>query len=162
MSQQSLNECLAELHAQLGGEKAAVDDEHARWGLYQRAMAAPDAWAPLRRALENEPDPAVASSVVLQMLERLPAEEHEPWVRALHSEDKRAYAQRRSQDLQVLEAALGGREVEREDWSVWLQLKLAEQVGDARLLAELAEEGETKRVRATAAERLRAVRRSHS
>lgn len=157
MQQNNLEDRLAEMRAQFGGETAATDDEHARWVLYQKAMASPGGWSLLQRALETEPDPAVALSVVLHMLERLPARERESWVRALRSADKREYAQRRAEELQILESILHGRELDSVDWSVWLQRKLAEQASDVGILERLAQHGETKRVRRMAAERLRCL-----
>ncbi|MEV5611816.1 hypothetical protein [Streptomyces sp. NPDC052225] len=135
-------------------------DEHVRWSCYRTAMASPDAWATLKKDLEAEPDPAVASSAVLRMLERLPVDEHESWIRVLAFERGRDVAQRRSQDLRTLNSPLEFEgELDPDEWSDWLQRRMVEQRTDPPLLDLLSRRGRTKRVRNAAAVRLRTLRK---
>lgn len=146
------------LAAQVGGAPVDVADGHARWSLYRLAMPRPEAWAALEEAVRREEDANVASSVVVQMLERAPADGRQRWVDALGSAAARQFAQGRADDLAVLAAAVAGEPVDPADRSRWLQERLAEQAVDHGLLARLADAGDTKRIRRTAAERLRGLR----
>jgi hypothetical protein len=153
-----LDSAVSALLAHVGAQAIDVNDEHERWSLYQAAMGLPQAWQALEEAVRLERDDAVATSVVLQMLSRSPADGRERWVRALSSAEKRKFARRRADELGVLEAAAAGEQVQPANWSRWLQERLAEQATDAGVLAYLARDGDTKRVRRAAAERLRVMR----
>lgn len=121
-------------------------------------MEEPGLWGELVEAVRNEPDQAVAASVVLRMLERVPVGDRPLWVRSLSSPEKRSFAQSRADDLTVLEEAMAGRVPELGGCSRWLQERLFERVSSAVLLRQLADEGATRRIRGTAAARLRGLR----
>jgi len=157
-----LRAAVAAIVAQVGGQPVDVSSEHARWFLYQQAMLRPEAWSALEEAVRREEDDGVASSVVVDMLERVPVDGRQRWVDALSSPDVRRFAQGRADDLAVLEAAVVGENVDPAHRSRWLQLRLAEQGTDHDLLARLADIGETKRIRRIAAERLRKLRATKS
>ncbi|MET7366723.1 hypothetical protein ABZS61_12970 [Streptomyces sp. NPDC005566] len=132
-------------------------DGHARWELYCRAAGQPEAAELLLAAVRAETDLPLSSSVVVMMLEKVPAEGRRRWVDALRPEN-RGFAERRSDELAVLDS------LDREDrsfdagdveaWSDWLQLRAAqgETGGDGHVLDLLAEHGRTKRIRRHAAE----------
>ncbi|WAL63830.1 hypothetical protein ORV05_22905 [Amycolatopsis cynarae] len=154
---------IAEIEGKLGDEATDPADEHARWNLYVRAAEVEHCWPQLREAIALEEDRAVASSLVVRMLERVPAEEREDWSCLLPAEEDRDFALRRARELNFLEAVLlGSPEEERGDlrfetWSPWLQLRLAGSSEDRDILALLAESGATRRIRAGAAARRRSL-----
>lgn len=141
-----------------------IESGHERWRLYQRAMEAPSSWRLLAEAVGFEADAAIAMSVVLRMLEKLPAERRAEWIHKLSSEKEMDYASQRSQELQTFVDLSGDELASSSDplfdpaWSVWLQLRLAESAANEDLLVQLSEEGATKRVRSTATARLRRSR----
>ena len=153
-----LDTAVAALLAYVGAQAIDVNDEHERWALYQAAMGLPQAWQALEEAVRLERDDAVATSVVLEMLSRSSADARERWVRALSSAEKQQFARQRADELGVLDGASAGEQVQPANWSRWLQERLAEQATDAGVLAYLARDGDTKRVRRAAAERLRVMR----
>jgi hypothetical protein len=139
---------------------------HERWAVYRAAMEDPNSWRLLGEAVQLEPDAAMAMSVVLTMLEKLPAERRGEWVDKLSSDKDLTYARRRSQELRVLDGLSGGVPALSDgiqfdaSWSVWLQLRLAEAATDESLLLQLSELGVTKRVRNAAISRLRVLESS--
>ncbi|MFE2016845.1 hypothetical protein ACFW9O_02195 [Streptomyces sp. NPDC059499] len=132
-------------------------DGHARWDLYRSAAGQPEAAELLLAAVRAETDLPLASSAVVMMLEKVPADERRRWVDALRPE-VRGYAERRSNELAVLDSlARGERSFGADDveaWSDWLQLRAAQAGtdGDGHVLDVLAEHGRTKRIRRHAAE----------
>ncbi|MBB2924862.1 hypothetical protein [Cellulomonas cellasea] len=141
------------------GRDGTIDprDEHERWAVYQAALARGDLLGPLLAATVAEPEPALAVGVAFAMLERLPAGEAEPWVRAV-PEPEREKVRTRATDLAVLhgrtpaDAAAAEREVAA--WSDWLQWRLAAESHSAAVLTLLEAHGRTRRVRGLARERL--------
>ncbi len=162
----SLRGIIHEIEGKLGNQAIDLADEHARWSLYVRAAEVDRCWQDLREVVALEEDPAVASSLVLRMLERVSAEDREGWSRLLLVEKDREFALRRARELNFLEAALSGSpqgergDLQFETWSPWLQLRLAESSEDRDILALLADSGETKRIRASAADRMRSLERA--
>lgn len=152
---------VSEICARLGGVAAEAESEHDRWHLYLRAMDSPEGRELLLRAVEVEPDQSVALSIVLEMMERLSSVESREWVHRLPPGRNRQFAEQRAGDFYVLETLGDGGTLDGGpgDWSVWLQLRVAEVSTDSSLLARLAESGGTKRVRRIAVDRLRLLRR---
>ncbi|WP_147425060.1 hypothetical protein [Bailinhaonella thermotolerans] len=133
-------------------------DEHERWRIHRRAIEVPRARELLKEAVSGEPDAAVASSVVLPILELVPEEQHADWMERLESRG-RSYARRRSAEIGVLRRARRGDLAADEiaagldGWSDWLQLRLTEGLPGADALALVAERGRTRRVRGIARNR---------
>lgn len=142
--------------------EAAAPSGHERWQGYLRAASDERTRGGLRTALGEETDPAIALALLLYLLERVPCGERTEWIDALpaHRAADRAYAQRRAEEIAVLEAESGGSApAVRPDlvstYSPWLQLRLAERSADRKLLAFLREIGQTRRIRNLAEVRLR-------
>jgi hypothetical protein len=152
---------LAELTGLLGLAPIDVESGHERWGVYRASIQVPVSWQLLGDAVQREPDTAIALSVVLAMLEKLPMEQRDEWVERLPSEKEMGYARQRSQELRVLAGLSGDGGIASADvrfdasWSVWLQLRLAEAVTNESLLVQLSQRGATRRVRNAAVSRLR-------
>lgn len=142
---------------------AGWDDEHDRWHLYQDALPEPRLHHHLRAALGHEPDSSVVTSVVLLAFDLDPTpERRDGWVASLSGE-ARDFVARRAHELVVLEAARGGGEMEDDDvtgWTHWLQRSAAEQATVRWVLEALAAEGQTRKIRNIATERLRIRRDS--
>ncbi|TYB66660.1 hypothetical protein FXF51_16285 [Nonomuraea sp. PA05] len=156
-----LHQAVAELARLHGEEIADWTDEHERWRVYRRALQdrGVHAMDPLGRAVVHERDAALALTVVLRVLELVPAGERAAWIRRLPQPGDRDYADARARDLAVLDAlaepAGDGEEGSYAEagWSDWLQLRLAETSPRRRLLEHLAASGSTKRIRRIARER---------
>ncbi|MGI5480556.1 hypothetical protein [Streptomyces lavendofoliae] len=150
---------LRQLEEHLGTSLSDASDGHARWELYRAALGSDAARPALLAAVTAEPDGALASGVVGEVLERLPRPEREAWVQALAPE-VREFSERRARELATLEDLRSGalapdRVPELIDtWSDWLQLRLATESGDETVLRALAASGRTKRIRRTAGESL--------
>ncbi|MFI2429101.1 hypothetical protein ACH5A7_34285 [Streptomyces sp. NPDC018955] len=158
-SRSDLRSAVLEAARRTGVENVDLSSEHARWEVYLRAMDSPAEWDLLREIVGLEPDPSVATSVVLRMLERVPDAERLAWAERLAVEGKRALAVLRVRELRILEAdSPAGDEVA--EWSDWLQRAAAEKSASVRVLESLSRSGRTKRVRNLSAERLRALRRA--
>lgn len=157
----SLDGKLAELMGLLGLAPIDMESGHERWAVYRASMEAPSSWQLLGAAVQLEPDAAIAMSVVLPMLEKLPVEQRGEWVDWLSSEKDRNYARRRLQEIRVLNDLSGDGSASSTatlfdaSWSVWLQLRLVEVVTNESLLVQLSERGATRRVRNAANSRLR-------
>ncbi|MCL2582974.1 MAG: hypothetical protein FWE35_11000 [Streptosporangiales bacterium] len=161
-----LGEAVRELARRVGKAVGDLSSEHERWWVYQRAVDSPQTWNVLLTAVSLEENPAVAGSVVSLLLEKMPASTRMTAVQALPPEN-RDFAAARARDLAVLDALADGsyRHAEGagvDSWSTWLQLRGLERTGDERLLAELASQGRTKRVRGRAAHRLRLMKKGSS
>lgn len=147
----------------VGVDLAAPESEHARWSVYLKAMGSSELWGLLLKAIGSEPDVAVASSVVLRMLERVSPNERNLWVDRLPQGKNRDFASRRASEIQIFEELSSGSNISQgaarssfsPAWSAWLQLRLAAASSDTALLRLLSEHGATKRVRAAARDRLR-------
>ena len=101
-----LAETLAEL-AQLGG-KDRIDhkDGHERWRLYSHTLADLDdrRLFLLFQAAGWEDDPAIALSVVLRVIEVIPAANRDAWVHRLANDRSRNYARARAHGIGTLES----------------------------------------------------------
>jgi hypothetical protein len=134
---------------------------HERWRFYRRAIDLPGSWTDLLNAIKYEPDPSIASAVVVQLLERVPAEMRPTVVDVLGDGKEHDFVAARSRELEILESLLASAYDAQivhsrfASWSTWLQLRVAAEVGDQRILGQLAQSGRTKRVRSVAARRLR-------
>ncbi|WP_329033029.1 hypothetical protein OIE71_10440 [Streptomyces sp. NBC_01725] len=142
----------------------AVDDsdEHARWHVYRAAVTDQAALDLLREALRAERDPALVSAVVVLLLERVDGSQHSEWIGIL-SDEHRQFANRRSAELGTLEGVTSGSISvatvcdSLDQWSDWLQLKIAESSRVLGILTCLSRDGRTKRIRRIASESLRSV-----
>ncbi|MEU9010540.1 hypothetical protein AB0D12_12265 [Streptomyces sp. NPDC048479] len=151
-----LLELLRQLEAVLG--RTAVDDftdDHVRWDLYQAATRAGEALPILFHAVFQERDGALASPVVVEVLEQLAPQERAAWVQALDPA-VRDFPARRVQELKVLGAVDSGdfttAEIRRaiDTWSDWLQRRVIAASDDREVLRLFSELGRTKRIRNTA------------
>lgn len=144
-------------------EPGDLRDEHERWALYDLTMRREAGLSRLFDLLPMEPEAAVVSSVVVQMLERATPDERSAWLERV-PESSRDYALKRKADLEIVDAlcqgSLRSEEVARsvDDWSDWLQRRITVHVEDVAVLEIMAERGRTKRVRRQAAEALRDLR----
>lgn len=155
----ALRQALKELEERLGRSLTDASDGHARWELYRAALGSAAARPALLAAVTAEPDGALASGVVGEVLERLPRAERDTWVRVLPPA-VRGFSERRARELAALEdlrtGALAPDRVPElvDGWSDWLQLRVAGEVRDATALRAVAASGRTKRIRRTATEAL--------
>ncbi|MFD9222242.1 hypothetical protein ACFWDI_20035 [Streptomyces sp. NPDC060064] len=147
---------LRQLEAILG--RTAVDDftdDHVRWDLYRAATRVGEARPILFHAVFQERDGALASAVVVEVLEQLAPQERAAWVQALDPA-VRDFSARRVQELEVLGAVDSGdfttAEIQRaiDSWSDWLQLRVIAASDDRKVLRLFSELGRTKRIRNTA------------
>jgi hypothetical protein len=150
----SLADCVGEPPPEL------LDDEHLRWEFYQKAMQIGSCRRKLMAAVSLDPDPVLALTVALQMLETEDAHLREEWIAQLRDERQRQYASRRVRELEILEAFGRVPGLSRDvvlTWSDWLQVRLAEVSTVVEVLEHLKEHGKTKRIRRTASRRLAAL-----
>ena len=154
-----MRDLLGELAALVGESEGAWRSEHGRWELYQQAAVSPQARELLRRAIPLEPVPAMASAVVVMLLERSDRGRRRELV-GLLDPAVREFPERRVREIEILESIEGsngalGADVEAiETWSDWLQLKVVGVTRDERVLSVLAERGRTKKIRRLAREAL--------
>lgn len=154
-----LRDAVRRLEALTGRVVRDVTDGHARWELYRAALASDAARPGLLAAVVVEPDGAVASAAVGEVLEWVPRADRDVWVRAL-APSVRAFSERRARELGVLEDLRSGAGVRElgpglpDGWSDWLQLRIGAEVSDPSVLRLLAASGRTRRIRRTAAEAL--------
>ncbi|MFF5966113.1 hypothetical protein ACFY64_20715 [Streptomyces collinus] len=140
--------------------EASFADGHDRWSLYRAAMDTPGALPLLFEAVSLEPDGPLASGVVGEALERVPADERDRWVRILDP-SVRAFSERRAHELGVLESlrqgAVPADSVDDliDGWSDWLQLRAVRAAADTAVLHVVSRKGRTKRIRQAAVEALR-------
>ncbi|WP_431919576.1 DUF3027 domain-containing protein [Nonomuraea jabiensis] len=123
-----------------------------RWRLYLHALDSMDerGLALLRDALAEEPDRGMALAVVLRALEAVGASERQEWIELVAPGEDREHAEARVRDLDFL---AGGPTGVPDDWSDWMQQRLAATSSDLAMLDILAQAGRTKRIRRMAAER---------
>ncbi len=152
---------LRQLEAILGTTVIAdYSDDHTRWGLYRTAINAPEALPTLLRAVSVEQDASLASGVVGEVLERIDPQARPAWVQALDP-SVREFSARRTRELHVLESIRSGTFPATQvadvidEWSNWLQLRIATDVSDKVINQALSERGRTKRIRNTARNSLR-------
>jgi hypothetical protein len=160
-----LDAAIRALAAQLGITGLGLDtsDEHQRWELYKEAIDRRTGWDRLLKCVGSEPDAAVATTVVAQVMEMVDAELRKTWVDAL-PEEGRPFGLQRLREFAILDdpesakSPQGGWNVA--GWSDWLQLRLAEGTSHLGVLSELASVGRTKRIRRVAGERIALLRGS--
>ncbi|GAA1555371.1 hypothetical protein [Kribbella lupini] len=150
-----------------GGENLDLSSGHARWDVYRRMMDSPVEWGRLLEFVAAEPDPSIATSLVLKMLERVPAAERVVWVDRMTVRDEHPLVSLRLREIRILEAASGELGMEQSfapdqisEWSDWLQRRASEESTSPGVLELLSQSGRTRRVRHLAAERLRFLRRT--
>lgn len=136
----------------------AVDDEHARWAIYEAAMHRPEARPALLRLVRLEPEHVLAETVVLRMLEEVDEADQGSWIEA-QPVDGRGLTRWRAREVSVARSVAGtGADPDDLDvgqWSDWLQRRVAQDSGRLGVLDALAADGRTRRVRAMAAESAR-------
>ena len=141
---------------------AVDDDEHGRWPLYDEALRRPEANPVLLRLVGLEPNEGIAVSIVLQMVEAVDEAEQDRWVWALPA-DRRGFARWRAREVgiarRVAGEGVGPDELDVEQWSDWLQRRVARDGGQLAVLDALAVDGRSRRVRAQAAEHARRARK---
>ena len=158
-SDSAFGDLVRELGALVGLEVPDWRDEHARWGLYRRAGEDPEGLDLLRRAVAVDPDPSLASAVVVMMLERIESSQRDRWVGMLDP-SVRKFSEVRSRELGLLESVRSGNDLDSidsntvEGWSDWLQCRVAESARDGRVLSVLSRHARTKRIRRIAGETL--------
>ena len=147
---------LKSLASLAGVRDAEFGDEHVRWEVYQKVVDLAEARDQLRAALRLEPVLSLAAAVVVLAFEHVPVGERAGWVGAL-KEEVRAFPERRMAELEILEACRAGElapaSVDLDEWSDWLQRRVAQTATDLAVLELLAERGRTKAIRAAATER---------
>lgn len=137
-----------------------LNDEHARWRVYKRAVDTLPDRDLLKRAVDLEPDKVLAEAVVVRMVEQLADDEQDEWIELLPS-DRRSYSRQRACEVRVLRRAqsqqLTGEQVATDlvNWSNWLQRRLVSELADRAAVELMAERGRTKRVRNAARERVK-------
>ncbi|MET7304304.1 hypothetical protein [Embleya sp. NPDC005575] len=148
-------EALARIATALGRTAPAAPDEHDRWDLYRTALEVPRLLPRVREAVRLEPVPSLAAGVVGEVLERVSVLERPYWI-AILDPAVRAFPVRRAQELDVL-AAIEDRVfplrqiLDRiDDWSDWLQLRIAASGCDPAIRNVVAKRGRTKRIRRAA------------
>ncbi|MFI5674818.1 hypothetical protein [Streptomyces cellulosae] len=158
----AIGEVLRQLAQAVGRyeDDASFADGHDRWSLYRVAMDSPAALPLLFEAVSLEPDGPLASGVVGDVLERVPRDERERWIRALPPV-VRDFSARRTRDLEVLESlkqgAVSAEAVDDliDGWSDWLQLRAVRVTTDQDVLRVVSHKGRTKRTRRAAMDALR-------
>jgi hypothetical protein len=152
---------LAALAARKGvGTPGPDDDEHWRWWVYSSAVEDPTTWPVLLRLVSQEPDPHLAASVVLLMIERVDARSAMEWVDLLPT-DFQSFPRARLRDVMVRDGVLAGRQVAVDDvsgWTRWLQREVAGSSESLEVLSVLEASGATRRIRGLARERMIALR----
>ncbi|MBB6118321.1 hypothetical protein [Nocardiopsis algeriensis] len=138
-----------------------LESGHGRWAVYSQAIKDENEWPGLLELVKQEPDKAVASSVVVNLLELLPESRRGDAVAVLPAGKIRENAELRSREISVLEALSVERAVFDESnlnirgWSNWLQMRVAVSARRKEILGALSTAGSTKRIRNTAKENLR-------
>ncbi|MYX31059.1 hypothetical protein GTY75_31305 [Streptomyces sp. SID8381] len=158
----ALREVLTQLAQAVGQyeDKASYAEDHDRWSLYHAAMDTSTALPLLFKAVSLEPDGPLASGVVGDVLERVPGDERQRWIRLL-SPAVRGFSERRAHDLEVLESLKQGAvSAEAVDdliasWSDWLQRRAIDATTDQDVLRVVSRKGRTKKIRQAAVNALR-------
>jgi hypothetical protein len=159
----TLDDVIAELSLLGGLELSDPRDGHARWDLYRRSIGTGQRADLLHEAVAIESDPSIALSVVLHIMEKLPAADRSSWISQLSVAKDREFAARRAIELGILELAIAGdlsiqgTNEAPQAWSDWLQLRLANSCHDRDVLERLVERGTTKRIRRLAAQRMHSL-----
>lgn len=153
---------LAALAARTGvGPPRPDEDEHWRWWVYSSAVEDPTTWSALLRLVSEEPDPHVAESVVLLMVERVDPTTATEWVDLLPAEHQ-GFPRARLRDVVLRDHVLAGGHVAVDEvpgWTGWLQREVAGSSESQDVLSVLEASGATRRIRGLARERMIALRR---
>lgn len=139
------------------------DDDQARMRIYAEALRDPSLRPDLDDALREDPDPNLVSEVLVLWAAELDGAQRRNLLDVLPATAPRrlrSQVARRLDELEVLESDRGGGLTSElmdaaRAGSDWLQRALAEQSQRAEVLGVLAAGGQTRRVRTTAAFRLR-------
>lgn len=162
MNEQISEELRAKLHelaSVQGAHPGDLDDEHERWALYLVAIRQGLGIAQLFDLLPLEPDLAMSSSAVVNLVERSAPEERRAWLSRIPQE-AREYPEGRVVELETVDAILSGDlpashvAANLDSWSNWLQIRITDYVEDPAVLEILAEHGRTERIRRQAREGL--------
>jgi hypothetical protein len=139
-------------------------DEHLRFALYNDALssAAPEVARELLEAILADRDRAMAESSVAMYIDRMgetsTTDSFELWTASQQGIfDASPFLNRRIQEWRLRRAARDGTFVDASDLvgsSDWLQRAVSEEATSTELLEVLANQGRTKRIRATASRRL--------
>ncbi|MDQ8040845.1 MULTISPECIES: hypothetical protein [Cellulosimicrobium] len=153
---------LAALAARTGvGPPGSDEGEHWRWWVYSSAVEDPTTWSALLRLVSEEPDPHVAESVVLLMVERVDPTTATEWVDLLPAEHQ-GFPRARLRDVVLRDHVLAGGHVAVDEvpgWTRWLQREVAGSAESHEVLSVLEASGATRRIRGLARERMIALRR---
>lgn len=159
----SLEEAIEEISRAIGEAAGDISSGHARWEIYRRAIDTPQSWGTLIEAIGLEVDPAIATSVAVGLLERVPSGMQESIIAAVRPAKNREFVALRARETNILESLSTGRfdvaELgdDLDSWSNWLQLHAAEDIADSGVLDMLAQRGRTKRIRNVASQRMRTM-----
>ncbi|GAA3583388.1 hypothetical protein GCM10022198_03260 [Klugiella xanthotipulae] len=153
-------DALAELARTVGVDSSALANEDARWDAYRRVIESRAHVDLLYSCVKSEPDPALASAVVVEVLETVPPQDRGRWVEAVDDSQKDS-VRTREWEIGVLDSLNAGQKnvsdvkMSVDNWSNWLQQRIAETEMSWDVLAVIASRGRTKRIRRYASERLR-------
>ena len=146
----------------VGEPTRGIDTDHGRWHLYECAIKASVALDLLQQAVALEEDRALATTVVLRMLELVADDRQADWISQL-APDNRTYSEKRAAEIRILrrakagELAAGTIAEEIAGWTDWLQIRLAEAMNSRDGLSIVSAQGRTKRIRNTAAGRVKTL-----
>lgn len=149
---------IEDLATRVGITLTDAQDEHQRWSVYLAAADLDEFNEVLLEIVSLEPDPNVALGIVLKKIARIPDLERRAWIDRLPAQKQRDYANRRAREFKVFETRPLSpllREGIDEDWSDWLQLRLAEFSPEREVAFWLSRAGRTKRIRRLALERFK-------
>ncbi|GAA3563452.1 hypothetical protein [Kribbella ginsengisoli] len=129
-----------------------------RWQLYRTAAEDTANHATLLQAATAEPDRTLATALVVHMLSLTPTADHPTWLATLASSE-RAYASQRSTEYGLLRTppSCATLAQDLDNYTNWLQRRLAESLTDPTSLLELAAHARAKRTRHIARTRARAL-----
>jgi hypothetical protein len=162
-------EPLISIVGQPTNKEALAEDEHARYALYVAALEAalPSADGMVLEIIRDDPDRAMSEAAVVNHIDRvarrhISLSEFRQWLlsRSPFFRDM-AFAARRSDEWHLFKEISEGQQSEISRLSKatdWLQRKVATEINDIFVLGLLATGGRTRRIRNTAAQRLRTLR----
>ncbi|MEP7766009.1 hypothetical protein [Sanguibacter sp. 25GB23B1] len=156
-----LEEQLRLLAERLDVSADCLEHDNDRWAIYSRALEHPGEHACLMRLLPEEDDFSLVHSVVVGALEVVDEAQGRAWIDLLPHDD-RGFVERRAREIGVLRSSAQSAahlpDVDAttiDEWSDWLQRRVAASRATAETLQVLAEHGRTKAVRHAARENLR-------
>lgn len=138
-----------------------LEHDNDRWAIYSRALEHPGEHACLMRLLPEEDDFGLVHAVVVGALEVVDEAQGHVWIDLLPLDD-RGFVERRAREIGVLRRSVRsparGPDIDAttiDEWSDWLQRRVAGSQAATETLQVLAEHGRTKAVRHAARENLR-------